>query len=133
MIEINFKFTVLHLGTRVHLKPCNRGYISFGYTEVLQLAWKSVELKNLSNLENCYVYSTYLHTYIYVPYSTCAYVDWNILWKYIFLLLCILWVNILTAFLGRIKQIERRYQEGDNNAVKLKRFQLTGFLKLWNY
>lgn len=39
----------------------------------------------------------------------------------------------LTAFLGRIKQIEQKCEEGDNDPVKLnKKIQLTGILTLWN-
>lgn len=58
------------------------GYISFRYTEDLQLAWKSVELKNVSNIENftcicsdmhTHTFFMYTHThvyiYIYVPYK----------------------------------------------------------------
>lgn len=39
--------------------------MSFAYIEDLQLAWESVELKNLSILENCYLYM-YLYAYIHV-------------------------------------------------------------------
>lgn len=77
VIEVSFKFMVLHIGTRVHLKPFKRGFMHFRYTEGLQLAWKSVELKNLSNLENFICICTYMQTYfiyIYIYICTLQYV-----------------------------------------------------------